>query len=102
MKKMRMQRAWNLGARLASCFWIHTKAVEIGSWEKVKRQTALMESVNRLCLRVVEIHVWVTEFVVVLDETKVCRSWVMILRFLEYGSGVYCGSWRPLRRMMFI
>ena len=52
MEKMRMQRAWNLGARLAACYWIHTKPLEIGSWVKVRRNTALMESVRRLCLRV--------------------------------------------------
>ena len=35
------------------------------------RKTALMESVNRLCLRVVEIRVWVKEFAFVLHEHKI-------------------------------
>ena len=60
-----------IGARVAACYQIHTKAVEIGGLEKVRRKTSLMEFVNLLCIQKVGIHVWVTEFLLVLLENNI-------------------------------
>ena len=67
-----------VGAHLAACYWIHTKAVEVSTWVALRREDALMESVTRLCLRVIDNHVWVTEFTLVLF----WRVWDITLRCL--------------------
>ena len=48
-----------VGTRLAACFWIHTKAVDIDGEADYWERRELLDNSNWLCLRVVTTHVWV-------------------------------------------
>ena len=60
---------------MAACFWSYTKAVEIDSQTTLlkRRNRVLLVNTNMLCLRVVDNHVWVSEYALAIQENKILQ-----------------------------
>ena len=91
-----------IGARLAACIWMFSKAVvyngQLAFWER--RKIELIEDMNRICVRVVDDHVWVSKFTLAIKEKEFWSSSGMALRYLAFVNGDDCGSPRRQPKTM--
>ena len=74
-----------MGAKLAAFLWIFSKAVK-KNWSSAlgeERRKRLIQDMNRICNRVGEEHVWVSEFHLAVQEQK-------ILEKLQYDIEIPC------------
>ena len=79
-----------IGAKLASCLWIFSKAVENNWYEERRRRP--IQDMNRICNRVEEKHVSISEFHLAVQEHRHWTSYSTTWKYPAFGNGASFGS----------